>query len=446
MTESFQTPQMMPVSIEDEMRTSYLDYAMSVIIGRALPDVRDGLKPVHRRSLYAMQQAGNVSNRGYRKSAKTVGEVIGKFHPHGDQAVYDTIVRMAQDFTMRYPLVDGQGNFGSIDGDPPAAMRYTEIRMAPLAEQMLKDLDKRTVDFGPNYDNTELEPLVLPSGIPNLLANGAEGIAVGMATRIPPHNLGELLAAVRHLIQNPGCPVDELLTFVKGPDFPTSGIIYGRAGIIRAYKTGRGKIVVRGRVEFEEADKGRDKLVIDELPYQVNKVLLIEEIANLVREKRIEGIADIRDESDRRGIRVVLELRKDAAPKIVENLLYKHTRLQISYGAIFLAIDQGRPKVLNLKEMLERFLAHRREVGVRRTQYLLEQAEARAHILEGLQKAIDNLDEVIALIRAAASPAQAKDQLIERFEFSDKQAQAILDMRLQRLTQLERDKLIDELR
>ncbi len=438
--------QRLPVSIEDEMRTSYLDYAMSVIIGRALPDVRDGLKPVHRRALYAMYQSGNTADRPYRTSAKTVGEVIGKFHPHGDQAVYDTLVRMAQDFSLRYPLVDGQGNFGSIDGDPPAAMRYTEIRMSPLAELMLADIDKETVDFGPNYDGTEDEPLVMPSGLPNLLANGADGIAVGMATRIPPHNLRELIDAAEHLVNNPDCTVDEIMQLVTGPDFPTAGVIFGREGIRSAYRTGRGKILVRGRIEFEEGEKNsRDRLVVTELPYQVNKTHLIQEIADLTRDKKIEGIADIRDESDRQGIRLVLELRKDAVPNILINNLFKHTKLQTTFGAIFLAIVDGRPRVLDLKRMLGYYLTHRREVVVRRTQYLLKQAEARAHILEGLKKALDHLDAIIALIRAAANPQEAKEQLIARFEFSEIQAQAILDMRLQRLTQLEREKLLEEL-
>ncbi len=439
-------PQFVPVNIEDELKTSYLDYAMSVIIGRALPDVRDGLKPVHRRVLFAMQQAGNSSDKGYRKSAKTVGEVIGKFHPHGDQAVYDTIVRLAQDFSLRYPLIDGQGNFGSIDGDPPAAMRYTEIRMSRLAELLLGDIDKETVDFGPNYDNTEDEPLVLPSAFPNLLANGADGIAVGMATRIPPHNLRELIDACCHLVATPECSVEDLLEFVQGPDFPTAGEIYGRSGIRQAYRTGRGRILMRGKLAFEEGSKGsRDRLVITELPFQVNKAQLIEEIAQLVHDKRIEGIADIRDESDRTGIRVVIELRKDAVPKVVMNNLFKHTKLQSTFGAIFLAIVSGRPRVLNLKQMLSHYVRHRREVVVRRTQFLLRQAEARAHILEGLKKAIDHLDEIIALIRAAAGPPQAKEQLVARFEFTEIQAQAILDMRLQRLTQLERERLLDEL-
>ncbi len=446
MAENVQALPPRPVSIEDEMRTSYLDYAMSVIIGRALPDVRDGLKPVHRRVLYAMHAVGNTSDRPYRKSAKTVGEVIGRFHPHGDAAVYDTIVRMAQDFSLRYPLIDGQGNFGSVDGDPPAAMRYTEIRMAPLAEQLLRDIDKETVDFQDNYDGTEKEPRVLPAAFPNLLANGAEGIAVGMATKIPPHNLGELIDAAKHLVKHPDCTVDDLVEFVQGPDFPTAGIIHGRAGIRSAYRTGRGRIQVRGRIEFEEGTRGsRDRLVITELPFQVNKVQLIEEIAGLVRDKRLDGIADIRDESDREGIRLVLELRKDAVPNVVINHLYKHTKLQTTFGAIFLAIVHGRPRVLDLKQMLGYYLEHRREVVVRRTQYLLRQAEARAHVLEGLKKALDHLDAIIALIRGSESPAAAKRGLVERFGFTEIQAQAILDMKLQRLTQLEREKILEEL-
>ncbi|HNX19689.1 MAG TPA: DNA gyrase subunit A [Acidobacteriota bacterium] len=434
-----------PVNIEDEMRTAYLDYAMSVIIGRALPDVRDGLKPVHRRVLYAMQQAGNTSDKAYRKSAKTVGDVIARFHPHGDAAAYDTIVRLAQDFSLRYPLVDGQGNFGSIDGDPAAAMRYTEIRMDPLAQELLADIEKETVDYAPNYDNTEMEPLVLPCGFPNLLANGADGIAVGMATNIPPHNLRELIDAAEHLVLNPDCTVDDLAGFVVGPDFPTAGVIYGRAGIRSAYRTGRGRILVRGRIEFEEGAKNqRDRLVVTELPYQVNKVQLIEEIADLVRDKKLEGIADIRDESDREGIRLVLELRKEAVANVVINNLFKQTKLQITFGAIFLAIVDGRPHVLDLKQMLWHYLRHRREVVVRRTQFLLRQAEARAHILEGLKKALDILDEVIALIRRSANAPAAKEGLLG-LGFSDVQAQAILDMRLQRLTQLEREKLLEEL-
>ncbi|GAB4371880.1 MAG: DNA gyrase subunit A [Acidobacteriota bacterium] len=458
MSES-QVPRTPMIGIEDEMRTSYLDYAMSVIIGRALPDVRDGLKPVHRRVLYAMHEAGNTAGKPYRKSAKTVGEVIGKYHPHGDQAVYDTIVRLAQPFSMRYPLIDGQGNFGSIDGDRAAAMRYTEIRMAPLAEEMLRDIDKETVEFGPNYDGTENEPLVLPAGFPNLLANGSDGIAVGMATRIPPHNLGELIDATEHLVRHPDCTVEDLMQFVQGPDFPTAGVIYGRAGIHQAYRTGRGRITVRGVMEFEEGGSGqRDRIVITELPYQVNKAQLIEEIAHLVRDQRdpkrtgrkidgIADIADIRDESDREGIRVVIELRRGTvSPQVVINNLYKHTKLQTTFGAIFLAIVHGRPRILDLKQALGHYVNHRREVIVRRTQYLLRQAEARAHILEGLARALDHLDEVIALIRGSATPADAKTGLIERFGFSEAQAQAILDMRLQRLTQLERDKLLEELR
>ncbi len=434
------------VSIEDEIKVSYLDYAMSVIIGRALPDVRDGLKPVHRRVLYAMYQSSNVSDRPYRKSAKTVGEVIGKFHPHGDQAVYDTIVRLAQDFSLRYPLVDGQGNFGSIDGDPPAAMRYTEIRMAPLGQDLLADIDKETVAFGPNYDATEDEPLVMPCGFPNLLANGADGIAVGMATKIPPHNMRELIDAAEHLIKNPDCAVDDLTHFVKGPDFPTSGIIYGRAGIRDAYHTGRGRILMRGRIELEENPKaGRDRLVITEIPYQVNKSSLIEEIADLVRDKRIEGIGDIRDESNRLGIRVVLDLKRDAIPNVLIANLFKHTKLQTTFGAIFLAIVAGRPRVLDLKQMLWHYVRHRREVVVRRTQFMLREAEARAHILEGLKKALDLLDEIIKTIRASSSQQDAKQALIVNFAFSDLQAQAIIDMRLGRLTQLEREKLLEEL-
>ncbi|MBP7148067.1 MAG: DNA gyrase subunit A [Acidobacteria bacterium] len=446
MADESSAAQRLPVSIEDELKTSYLDYSMSVIIGRALPDVRDGLKPVHRRVLFAMHQAGNTADRPYRKSAKTVGEVIGKYHPHGDQAVYDTIVRLAQPFSMRYPLVDGQGNFGSIDGDPPAAMRYTEIRLGLVAQELLRDIDKQTVDFGPNYDNTEEEPLVLPCAIPNLLANGADGIAVGMATRIPPHNLRELVDAAEHLVKDPGCTVADLMAYIQGPDFPTAGVIYGRSGIREAYRTGRGRIVVRGKVEFEEGLRGaRDRLVVTEIPFQVNKTQLIEEIASLVHEKKIDGIADLRDESDREGIRVVIELRRDTDWRVVRNNLFKHTRLQSTFGAIFLAIVSGRPRVLDLKSMLSHYIRHRREVVVRRTQYLLRQAEARAHILEGLKKAIDHLDEVIALIRAAANPQVAKSELIARFEFSEIQAQAILDMRLQRLTQLEREKLVEEL-
>jgi DNA gyrase subunit A len=435
-----------PVSIEDEIKVSYLDYAMSVIIGRALPDVRDGLKPVHRRVLYAMYQSSNTADKPYRKSAKTVGEVIGKFHPHGDQAVYDTIVRMAQDFSLRYPLVDGQGNFGSIDADPAAAMRYTEIRMAPLGEELLADIDKETVDFGPNYDNTEHEPLAMPCGFPNLLANGADGIAVGMATKIPPHNLRELIDACEHLIQNPDCSVEDLMRFVQGPDFPTAGVIYGRAGLREAYRTGRGRILMRGKIELEEGVRGgKDKLVISEIPFQVNKAMLIEEIAALVRDKRVEGISDIRDESSREGIRVAIDLRRDAIPNVVINNLYKHTKLQSTFGAIFLAIVSGRPRVLDLKQMLRHYVNHRREVVVRRTQFLLKEAEARAHILEGLKKALDVLDQVIATIRRSGSQQDAKHNLIAEFAFSELQAQAIIEMRLGRLTQLEREKLLEEL-
>jgi DNA gyrase subunit A len=435
-----------PVSIKDEVRQSYLDYAMSVIVGRALPDVRDGLKPVHRRVLYAMHDTGNTAEKPYRKSAKTVGEVIGKYHPHGDQAVYDAIVRMAQDFSLRYPLVDGQGNFGSVDGDPPAAMRYTEIRMHRMARELLLDIDKETVDFGPNYDGSEEEPLVLPAAFPNLLLNGSDGIAVGMATKIPPHNLNEITEAIRLLIEDPACSVQDLMEKVQGPDFPTAGIIHGMNGVRQAYLTGRGQITMRARAEVElrEKDSGRDRIVVTELPFQVNKSLLIEEIADLVRAKRLEGIADLRDESDRDGIRMVVELKRDAVAEVTLNRLFKMTRMETTFGAIFLAIRDGRPAVMNLKEMLEAFVDHRREVIVRRTRYLLRKAEERAHILEGLKIAIDNLDEVISVIRGSDSPGSAREALRLRFKFTEVQAQAILDMRLQKLTALEREKLLDE--
>ncbi len=433
-----------PVNIEEEMRRSYLDYAMSVIIGRALPDVRDGLKPVHRRVLYAMHDTGNHSDKPYRKSARAVGTVIGKYHPHGDQAVYDTIVRLAQDFSMRYPLVDGQGNFGSVDGDPPAAMRYTEIRLARLAHDLLRDIEKDTVDFAANYDGSEQEPLVLPAAFPNLLVNGSAGIAVGMATNIPPHNLGEVTKAIHLLVENPEVELDELMDVLPGPDFPTRGFIYGIDGIRQAYATGRGQIRIRGRAVIEEVRKDRQAIVVTELPYQVNKAQLIEEIAGLVRDKRIEGIADIRDESDRDGIRVVIELKRDETPAVVLNNLYKFTKLQVGFGIINLAIVHNRPQVLSLKEMLQHFVEFRREVVVRRTQFDLKKAEERAHILEGLKLAIDHLDEVIELIRRSKTPPEAKEALRLRFHFSDVQAQAILEMRLQRLTGLERQKIVDE--
>ncbi len=441
-----ETPERTPVSIEEEMRRSYLDYAMSVIIGRALPDVRDGLKPVHRRVLYAMYDTGNTHDKPYRKSARAVGTVIGKYHPHGDQAVYDTIVRMAQDFSMRYPLIDGQGNFGSVDGDPPAAMRYTEIRLDKIAHEMLRDLEKETVDFGPNYDGAEVEPLVLPAGIPNLLVNGSSGIAVGMATNVPPHNLGEVVDAIKLMVADPQVGFEEIMKVLPGPDFPTAGAIHGTAGIREAYATGRGRIRVRGRAVVEEIPgrRERQQIVIHELPYQVNKAQLIEEIAGMVRDKKLEGISDIRDESDRDGIRVVIELKKDENAGVILNQLFKHSKLQTTFGVISLAIVHGRPEVLPLREMLRHFLEFRREVVIRRTQYDLRKAEERAHILEGLKIALDHLDEVIDLIRKSKAPQEAKEALRLRFHFSEIQAQAILDMKLQRLTGLERRKIVEE--
>jgi DNA gyrase subunit A len=430
------------ISIEKEMKKSYLDYAMSVIIGRALPDVRDGLKPVHRRVLYAMRELKNDWNKPYKKSARIVGDVIGKFHPHGDAAVYDTIVRLAQDFSMRYPLVDGQGNFGSVDGDPPAAMRYTEIRMQRLAHEMLEDLEKETVDFVPNYDESLFEPTVLPAKIPSLLINGSAGIAVGMATNIPPHNLSEVIEAIKALIDNPEISVDELIEHVPGPDFPTGAMIYGTEGIRAAYQTGRGAVRIRARLLVEKDKRTqRETLVITELPYQVNKAKLIEKIAELIRDKHIEGIQFVRDESDREGMRIALGLKKGQIAGVIINQLYKHTRLEISFGIIFLAVVNGRPDILNLKDILQYFVLHRKEIVIRRTRYDLKKAEDQAHILEGLKIALDNLDDVVALIRASKTPAEAKDQLIEKFSLSAKQAQAILDMRLQRLTGLEREKI-----
>jgi DNA gyrase subunit A len=433
------------INIEDEMRKSYLDYAMSVIVGRALPDARDGLKPVHRRILYAMDDMGLQYNRAYKKSARIVGDVIGKYHPHGDSAVYDTIVRMAQDFSMRMPLVDGQGNFGSLDGDPPAAMRYTEVRMARIASELLADLEKDTVDFVANYDETMQEPTVLPTRVPNLLLNGSSGIAVGMATNIPPHNLAELVGGLVALIRNPDTDIKELMGHISGPDFPTGGFIEGRDGIESAYTTGRGILRVRARAFIEKKNKGdRESIVISEVPYQVNKARLIEKMAELVQEKKIEGIADIRDESDREGVRVVVDLKKDAVSRVVLNKLYKLTQMQVTFGVIFLAIVEGRPRILNLKEILSYFIEFRKEVITRRTLFELKKAEHRAHILEGLKMALENLDAVIALIRTSGSPAEAKDGLMKTFSFSDLQAQAILDMRLQRLTALERDKILEE--
>lgn len=469
----------LPISLEDEMRRSYLDYAMSVIVGRALPDVRDGLKPVHRRVLFAMHELNNDWNRAYKKSARIVGDVIGKYHPHGDTAVYDTIVRMAQDFSLRYMLVDGQGNFGSVDGDNAAAMRYTEIRMARIAHELLADIDKETVDFGPNYDGSENEPLIMPARIPNLLINGSSGIAVGMATNIPPHNLNEVLDACLHLLKQPETTVDELIDIVPAPDFPTAGIIYGTTGVKEGYRTGRGRVVMRGRTHFEDIGKGdRQAIIIDELPYQVNKKTLIEKIAELVNEKKIEGISDLRDESDKSGMRVVIELKRGEVPEVILNNLYKQTQLQDTFGMNMVALLDGQPRLLNLKQMLEAFLRHRREVVTRRTVYELRKARERGHVLEGLAVALANVDEMIALIKAAPTPPEAKRELMARtwnspvveemlkraasdasrpeglsvdfgltpkgYRLSDVQAQEILQMRLQRLTGLEQDKIVNE--
>jgi DNA gyrase subunit A len=433
-----------PVNIIEEMRKSYLDYAMSVIIGRALPDVRDGLKPVHRRVLYAMYDLGNVYNKPYKKSARIVGDVIGKYHPHGDSAVYDTIVRLVQDFSVRYPLIDGQGNFGSVDGDNPAAMRYTEVRMARLSDELLADIDKETVDFGPNYDDSLSEPLVLPARFPNLIVNGSSGIAVGMATNIPPHNLTEIINATILLIEDPGASLEQVMALVPGPDFPTAGFIYGRSGIKTAYDTGRGIIVMRAKAAIEKLARDREAIVVTEIPYQVNKSKLIERIAELVRDKKIEGISDLRDESDREGMRIVIELKKDEPAQVVLNNLYKMTPMQSSFGIILLAIVRNQPRVLNLREALLLFIDHRKDVVRRRTVFELGKAEARAHILEGLKRALEIMDEVIALIRSSKEPAVARDGLITRFGFSAAQAQAILDMRLQRLTGLEREKIVAE--
>ena len=435
------------IAIEDEMRSSYLDYAMSVIVGRALPDVRDGFKPVHRRILYAMNEMGLASNRAYRKSAKIVGEIMGNYHPHGDAAIYDTLVRMAQDFNMRYLLVDGQGNYGSMDGDPPAAMRYTEARMTKLAEEMLADIDKETVDFGPNYDESRQEPLVLPARVPNLLINGAGGIAVGYATNIPTHNLAEVVDGLLLLLEDPDVTIPQLMKKIPGPDFPTAAFIYGTDGIKKAYETGRGLLTLRAKAAIETEERtDRERIIVTEIPYQVNKAGLIEKIADLVQEGRIDGIADIRDESDREGVRIVIELKRNEIPLVVLNNLYKHTQLQTTFGVIMLALVNNRPEVLNLKQILAAFIEHRREVVVRRTAYELRKAEERAHILEGLKIALDNLDAVIALIRASQSPDEARSGLMARFGLTEIQATAILDMRLQRLTQLERTKLVEEYR
>jgi len=474
-----------PVSLEEEMRRSYLDYAMSVIVGRALPDVRDGLKPVHRRVLFAMHELSNDWNKAYKKSARIVGDVIGKYHPHGDTAVYDTIVRMAQDFSLRYPLVDGQGNFGSVDGDNAAAMRYTEIRMAKIAHELLADLDKETVDFGPNYDGSEHEPLVFPSRFPNLLVNGSSGIAVGMATNIPPHNMGEVVDACLALLKNPDLDIEQLIEYVPAPDFPTAGFIYGLAGVKEGYRTGRGRVIMRARTHFEDIDKvgGRQAIIIDELPYQVNKANLLIKIGELVREKRLEGISEIRDESDKSGMRAVIELKRGENADVILNKLYKDTQLQDSFGINMVAIVDGQPRLLNLKQVIDAFLRHRREVVTRRNIFELRKARERGHILEGLAVALSNVDEIIALIKAAANPADAKRGLMERswrsslvedmlsrvsdasrpdgllpqfglvgqgdqrgYFLSDAQAQAILELRLQRLTGLEQDKIVGEYR
>ena len=434
------------IAIEDEMRASYLDYAMSVIVGRALPDVRDGLKPVHRRILFGMNEMGLVHTRAYRKSAKIVGEIMGNYHPHGDSAIYDTLVRMAQDFNMRYPLVDGQGNYGSMDGDSPAAMRYTEARMTKLAEEMLADIDKETVDFGPNYDESRLEPLVLPTKIPNLLINGAGGIAVGYATNIPTHNIAEVIDGLLLLLENPDVTVAQLMKKIPGPDFPTAGFIYGMSGIKEAYETGRGLLTLRAKIVVEtDGRTERERLIVTEVPYQVNKAKLIEKIAELIQDDRIKGISDLRDESsDREGVRVVIELKRGEIPLVVLNNLYKHTQLETTFGVIMLALVNNRPEVLNLKQILHYFLEHRREVVVRRTTFELRKAEERAHILEGLKIALDNLDTVITLIRRSQSPDEARAGLMRQFALTEIQASAILDMRLQRLTQLERAKLVEE--
>jgi DNA gyrase subunit A len=434
------------VGIEDEIQKSYLDYAMSVIVGRALPELRDGLKPVHRRILYAMHTAGNLWNRPYRKAARVVGDVIGQYHPHGDTAVYDSVVRMAQTFSMRYPFVDGQGNFGSVDGDAPAAMRYTEVRMHRICEALLQDIDKDTVDFQANYDNTQQEPVVLPCRFPVLMVIGAQGIAVGMATNIPPHNLGEVIDATIHLIRNPEASIDDLMKKLPGPDFPTAGAILGTEGIVQAYKTGRGSVRVRAKTTLEDAGKGYERIVVTEIPYMVNKARVVENAAELVKDKKITGIRDIRDESDRQGMRIVFDLKRDEIPDVVLNQLFRHTQLQTTFGVHMVSIDRGRPRSLNLKENLQGFIDFRKEVVIRRTNYELARARERAHVLEGLKIALDHLDEVIKTIRAAESPEEAREELMAGFELSRIQAQAILDMRLQRLTALERDKILQELK
>ncbi len=435
---------LLPADLEKEMKTSFMAYAMAVIINRALPDVRDGLKPVHRRILYDMNELGMTPDKPFRKSARIVGDVLGKFHPHGDSSVYDAMVRLAQDFSIRYMLVEGQGNFGSVDGDGAAAMRYTEARMSKICNYMLADIDKDTVDFMPNFDETLMQPKVLPSRFPNLLVNGSSGIAVGMATNIPPHNLGEVIDGAICLIDKPDATLDELMEHIKGPDFPTGGVILGRAGIREAYHTGRGRIVTRAKSEIESLPNGRDRIIVTEIPYMVNKARLVEKIAELVHEKRLEGISDIRDESDRHGMRIVIELKRDVQPQVVLNFLYKHTQMQETFGVNMLALVDGQPRVLSLRDMLYYYILHQEDVVTRRTRYDLDKSLARAHILEGLLKALDHIDEIVQIIRASKDSAAAKAALMEGFDFTDKQAQAILDMRLARLTGLEREKLLEE--
>ena len=441
MADEFNIGKLTPLNIEDELKKSFISYAMAVIVTRALPDVRDGLKPVHRRILYSMNEMGITPDKPYRKSARIVGDVLGKYHPHGDSSVYDAMVRLAQDFSIRYTLIEGQGNFGSVDGDGAAAMRYTEARLSKLSMEMVRDIEKETVDFYPNFDETLMQPAVMPSRFPNLLVNGSSGIAVGMATNIPPHNLGEVIDACVHYIDNPDCTVDDLMQFVKGPDFPTGGVILGKRGIYDAYHEGRGRIIVRAKSEIEEMSQGRQRIVVTEIPYMVNKAKLIEKIAEMVHEKAVEGISDIRDESDREGMRIVIELKRDVNANVVLNTLYKHTQLQDTFGAIMLALVDGTPKVLSLRQMIHHYLEHQEDVIRRRTQYDLNKAEARSHILEGLIIALDNIDEVIKLIRSSRTGQEAKEGLMSRFGLSERQAQAILDMRLQRLTGLERDKI-----
>ena len=433
-----------PVNIEEEMQSSYLDYSMSVIVARALPDVRDGLKPVHRRVLYGMNELGLGASRPYKKSARVVGEVLGKYHPHGDRAVYDTIVRMAQDFSMRYVLVDGQGNFGSVDGDSPAAMRYTEVRLARISELLLNDLEKNTVDFIPNFDDTLKEPIVLPSTFPNLLVNGSSGIAVGMATNIPPHNLSEVVDGLIAVIKNPKISIEKIMKYVKAPDFPTGGIIWGFQGVKDAFTTGRGKVILRARASIEVGKSDRESIIITELPYQVNKASLIEAIANLVRDKKLEDISDIRDESDKDGLRVVIDLKRGAAANVILNNLYKHTQMQVTFGIIMLSLVNGVPRELKLNEMMGYFIDHRLNVIIRRTKFDLDAAEKRAHILEGYMIALDNIDAIVSLIKKSKDVPSAQERLMKRFKLSEIQAKAILDMRLQRLTGLERKKIEEE--